>query len=384
MATDSKGVPLKYYESPNSLKDIGGEVYSGLMAIGILASLSLLFTSGLLAFITWRMINWKSHYTSAVSRNQFILLIYQLLLADFLQSLGFLISLHWVAERQIVGPSGTCFAQGWLIQIGDVASGFFVLTIALHTTYHVILSKTLSYRTFLFCVIGIWGFALCLTALVPIIAGRWVFQTAGNWCWISAEHEGLRLFLHYIWIFIAQFGSIAIYSAGFYYLYRANHPDAVFTRGATAEALRRARMAMLAYALVYTVLSLPLAAGRMAAMSHNAPSDAYYLFSGALFTSSGWIDSLLYTFTRRTLLFDELNLHDRPRNTNLGGSNLRGNDSGFPRHSSTDSILADTGFRASGGIKLDKTVKVEMGDLESQSTDRDPKGYYAMAEANKQ
>ncbi|XXG98976.1 hypothetical protein Hte_005309 [Hypoxylon texense] len=384
MTTNSDGVPSYYYEAPNSLLSMDSSIYNGLLAIGCLATVSLIFTTSLLSFITWRMIDWKSHYVSAVGRNQSVVLIYQLILADFLQSLGFLISFHWVAERQIIGPNATCFTQGWLIQMGDVASAFFVLSIAIHTTYQVVMSRSLSYKTFTCCILGIWGLAVLLTSLAPIVGGRYVFQRAGVWCWISSGNEGLRLSLHYIWIFIVEFGSIIVYAVGFYYLFRFRHSDSIQIPGSSIEALRKARTAMLAYALVYTVLSLPLAAGRMASMSNNELSDEYYLFAGALFTSSGWVDTILYTLTRRALLSDELNVYGRQPRPNTTNATTYGNDAGFQRQSSTDSILAKNGFGSIGGIKMERTVKVELDDLESSGTSqRGVQEYYATAEAFK-
>ncbi|KAI1373692.1 G protein-coupled glucose receptor regulating Gpa2-domain-containing protein [Hypoxylon crocopeplum] len=385
MATNSDGIPSSYYEEPNSLISMSKGTYNGLLAIGTLATLSLLFTSALLSFITWRMITWKSHYTSAVGRNQSVVLIYQLILADFIQSLGFLISFHWVAERQIIGPNGTCFAQGWLIQLGDVASAFFVLAIAIHTTYQVILSKSLSYKGFICCILGIWGLSVLLTSLAPIIGGRYVFMRAGVWCWISSDKEGFRLSLHYIWIFIVEFGSILVYATGFYYLFRAKRSDAIMIPGRSIEGLRKARTAMLAYAIIYTILSLPLAAGRMASMSNNELSNEYYLFAGALFTCSGWVDTILYTITRRALLFDELNVYGRRTGANMGNGNMHGKDAGFQRQSSTDSILASNGFGPIGGIKMERTVKVELADIESTggTSERGAREYYATAEAFK-
>ncbi|KAI6087786.1 G protein-coupled glucose receptor regulating Gpa2-domain-containing protein [Hypoxylon rubiginosum] len=381
MAMNSDGVPSKYYEEPNSLLSMNSGTYNGLLAIGCLATVSLIFTASLLSFITWRMIDWQSHYSSAVNRNQSVVLIFQLILADFLQSLGFLISFHWAAERQIIGPNAACFTQGWLVQLGDVASAFFVLSIAIHTTYQVIMSRSLSHRNFILCILCTWGFALLLTSLAPIIGGRYVFERAGTWCWISAENEGLRLSLHYIWIFIVEFGSIIVYAIGFYYLFRHKHSD-ILIPGRSVEGLRKARTAMLAYAIVYTLLSLPLAAGRMASMSNNELSNEYYVFAGALFTCSGWIDTILYTFTRRALLFDELNVYGRQPRPNTVTASKFGKDSSFQRQSSTDSILASNGFGSIGGIKLERTVKVELDDLESSGgSQRGVQEYYATAEA---
>ncbi|OTA99689.1 hypothetical protein M426DRAFT_324942 [Hypoxylon sp. CI-4A] len=384
MTTNDDGIPSIYFEAPNSLLSMDKSTYNGLLAIGTLATISLIFTSSLLSFVTWRMITWKSHYTSAVGRNQSVVLIYQLILADFIQSLGFLISFHWVAKREIIGPYGTCFAQGWLIQLGDVASAFFVLAIAIHTTYQVLLSRSLSYKGFIYCVLGVWGLAVVLTSLAPIVGGRYVFQRAGVWCWISVDQEGLRLSLHYIWIFIVEFGSIIVYATGFYYLFRAKRSDGVLIPGRSVEGIRRARTAMLAYAIVYTVLSLPLAAGRMASMSNNQLSDEYYLFAGALFTCSGWVDTVLYTITRRALLFDELNVYGPRGRQNGANGNSNGNDAGFQRQSSTDTILANNGFGDLGGIKMERTVKVELDDMESNSgRSGNVREYYATAEAFK-
>ncbi|KAI1634720.1 G protein-coupled glucose receptor regulating Gpa2-domain-containing protein [Biscogniauxia mediterranea] len=365
MATDDNGIPLSYYEAPNSLLEIDDDAHSGLLAIGALAAISVLFTTALLGFITWRMISWRAHYTRSVGRNQCIVLIYQLILADFIQSLGFLISFHWASEGKIVGPNGACFAQGWMIQAGDVASAFFVLAIAVHTTYQVMYSRNPSYNFFLAMVIGVWAVALLLTCLAPIIGGRYVFMRAGVWCWISVDHEDLRLLLHYLWIFIVQFGAILVYASGFYYLFRAKRPGAIMIQGASVEALNKAARAMLAYAIVYTILTLPLAAGRMASMSGHELSNTYYFFAGCLFTSCGFIDTLLYAFTRRTLLFNELDFvgtHEPDRN------DKRDTHVGYPRNNSTDDMLAETGFGNFGGIKMERTVKVELDDLGSEGS----------------
>lgn len=61
MATsNSDGVPPMYFEEPFSLHDMDDRVHKGLLAIGILATMSVVFTSALLSFITWRMISVSS------------------------------------------------------------------------------------------------------------------------------------------------------------------------------------------------------------------------------------------------------------------------------------------------------------------------------------
>ncbi|KAK8121121.1 hypothetical protein PG999_005241, partial [Apiospora kogelbergensis] len=352
-----------YEASPeDSLLNIDDSTFNGLLAIGCLATISFLFTSCLLGFITWRMLSWQRFYASSIGHNQSIVLIYQLILADCLQSLGFLISFYWASERQIIGPSDACFVQGWLIQLGDVASAFFVLAIAVHTVYQVVFAKSLSHRGFLAAVSAVWGLALLLTSLAPIVGGRYIFERAGVWCWIKSDHEELRLLLHYLWIFIIEFGSIAVYTVGFWYLWKARKPGGRLRSSESIESLNKASRAMLAYALAYTVLTLPLAAGRMASMSNRQPPNSYFFFAGSLFTSSGWVDTVLYAITRRSLLFKEMQ-GPRPARQSRSGQ-IRSQRAGFTRQDSTEDILGEV---ASGfsGIKLETTVKV---DIESPTS----------------
>ncbi|KAK8069451.1 hypothetical protein PG994_006067 [Apiospora phragmitis] len=346
----------------DSLLHMDDATFNGLLAIGCLAALSFLFTSGLLGFMSWRMVSWKRFYTSSIGHNQSIVLIYQLLLADSLQSLGFLISFYWASEREIIGPA-----------IGDVSSAFFVLAIAIHTVYQVAFSKRVSHRAFLVAISSVWGLALLLTSLAPIIGGRYIFERAGVWCWIKSDHEDLRLLLHYLWIFIIEFGSIAVYTVGFWFLYQAKKPGSTFRSDASLESLNKASRAMLAYALAYTVMTLPLAAGRMASMSHRTPPDSYFFIAGSLFTSSGWVDTVLYAITRRSLLFKEM---PGPRAARHSLSDqLRSHRAGFTRQNSTDDILGGDvgGF---SGIKLETTVKV---DVESPTSSVAPSHNYEVS-----
>ena len=62
------------------------------------------------------------------------------------------------------------------------------------------------------------------------------------------------------------------------------------------------------YPCVYIVLTLPLSIGRMWSMAHPGHHlyDPYAIAAAALLTSCGWIDSLLYTLTRKALLRDTM------------------------------------------------------------------------------
>lgn len=62
---------------------------------------------------------------------------------------------------------------------------------------------------------------------------------------------------------------------------------------------------MIIYPIIYVLCTLPLAAGRMAAMTGHLIPYWYYCIAGAAITSCGWLDVLFYAFTRRVLVFSD-------------------------------------------------------------------------------
>lgn len=166
---------------PYSIDPLPADLQRGLWPIGICALLSVASSLGLLSWITYRLVAWRKHYRSYVGYNQYVLLIYNLLLADLLQSLSFLISFHWIHDGSMLAPSTACFTQAWLVQIGDVSSGMFVLAIALHTFFSVVKGRQFPFRSFLVGVVSIWVISLLLTIIGPAMHGQNYFTAAGAW-----------------------------------------------------------------------------------------------------------------------------------------------------------------------------------------------------------
>jgi hypothetical protein len=186
----------------------------GLIAVSIMAFLSFLATGGLLSFITYRLVFWRGNYQRYIGYNQYIILIYNLVLADFQQSLAFLICLKWIISDKIKSGTAACFLQGLWLQIGDPGSGMFVLAIAFHTFLLVVWGKKLSHKVFVCFVVGVWSF-IAVIVIVPLgLYGADVFIPSGAWCWINEEYETVRLWTHYIWIFLAECVSV-FYPLGF-------------------------------------------------------------------------------------------------------------------------------------------------------------------------
>lgn len=158
--------------TPRVIDPLPDEHRRGLIGVGAAALLSTVTTVLLLLFITWRLVFWRRYYNSYIGYNQYIILIYNLLLADLQEAVGFLISLHWVQTDTITSHSPACFAQGWLLQIGDPSSGLWVLAIAVHTFVTVFWGRKIKHTTFVWCILGLWVFCLGIV-LVPLA----VFQS---------------------------------------------------------------------------------------------------------------------------------------------------------------------------------------------------------------
>jgi hypothetical protein len=101
----------------------------------------------------------------------------------------------------------------------------------------------------------------------------------------------------------SEFGNVLIYAL-IYTILSFRIRSGYYT---TEEAKRVRSIAnlMVVYPLVYVVCTIPLASARMASMSGNPPSLARLCLSGAMITSNGWLDVLLYTCTRRIMIFSD-------------------------------------------------------------------------------
>ncbi|GAM36169.1 hypothetical protein TCE0_018f05050 [Talaromyces pinophilus] len=317
-ATESRLLPRQDAET----EPLSRATKAGFIAMGICGLLSFVAALGLLLFLTYRFIFWKRYYKQPLAHNQYVVLIYNLLLADIQQATAFLLCLHWVSKNQVYYPSAACELQGWWIQIADPGSGVFVLAIAMHTGAVVLRGRQLPYSVFLYGVISLWVFIIIL-GIIPVSLYKsetFVISEAG-WCWLSPEHEAERLWGHYFWIFLAEFGTIILYGIMFFYLRRRMFQAAILQQShqKNLKRLNRVVIYMVIYPFTYILLSLPLAAGRMSSARHVVPSRAYFAVAGSLMALSGLFDTAVYTLTRRQLLVvTEVSASDGPYNAYSG------------------------------------------------------------------
>lgn len=165
-------------------QELLGNDKAGFLAMGVLSLISWVSSIALLSFLTFRFIFWQRYYKRPLAENQYVVLIYNLLLIDVQQATAFLICLHWASEGYVYHPSAACVLQGWWIQIGDPGSGLFVLAIAFHTAGVVLRGRQLEFRHFVMCVCALWAFIILL-GLIPVgmfTKDTFVISEAG---WVS-------------------------------------------------------------------------------------------------------------------------------------------------------------------------------------------------------
>jgi hypothetical protein len=188
------------YDAALSIDPLPRNLRVGLIVIATMALLSLTATSVAGVFIIYRISNGKRYQKTPLRYNQSLILILNLLIADFQQAVSFILSLHWLYKNAILAPTNVCSAQGWFVQIGDVSSGIFSLCIALQTFSVIVLQKQFPYKNFVITIIAVWTFCLVLSVISPLThIGEDVFVSTGAWCWIAERYGDEVCFLPGPW-----------------------------------------------------------------------------------------------------------------------------------------------------------------------------------------
>lgn len=153
----------------------------GLKPVSIFGFLSFFSSSTLFFYLTYKLIKWRVRGQAVKGYNQFLLLIYNLVIADIQQSLAFLLTVRWLADDKINVQTSTCWAQGWFVSTGDLASGAWIFAIALHTFFAIVREQKLPYPLFLAAIVGLWLFIYTL-AIAGVASHRENFYVrAGAW-----------------------------------------------------------------------------------------------------------------------------------------------------------------------------------------------------------
>lgn len=192
------------------------------------------------------------------------------------------------------------------------------------------------------------------------------------------------------WILVAEFSTVLIYCLIFLIL-RRRVAESFYTSSATAVRAKEAARLIIAYPFVYVICTLPLASARLTSMTGGSVSFIELCVAGAMITSNGWLDVLLYSITRRALLFgpeiqnENANALETFRfrpdqtygttttieaNMTRTGSRKRAHPGGLEdyRHGSTEELF---GLQ---GVKTETVVHISSDPLELQVMGRDTGG----------
>ncbi|KAK1566336.1 uncharacterized protein LY79DRAFT_594994 [Colletotrichum navitas] len=332
----------------NTLSPLPPDMRHGLEAVVAFSGLSFVTSSTLLVYLIGRLALWLSRtcpkrlqsstqtddvvrlpqelstryhaHTSEKQRrvpSQFLVLLLNVLLADTIQACAFLLSIIWLVEDGIAGNSPRCRVQGWLISTGNFASTAFVAAIAVHTYLTLVRGIRIPYKIFYGVVIFLWLFVLLASQRRR---RRGFYVRDGAWCWINTKYAILRVTLHYIWmVLLITMGTIS-YVAVFVHFHRKDKAVAVVEEAFVDAApgltgsphiLRRkdqetdvkTRVVFLMYPLVFLLCTAPLALGQV--MQHGGVKlpTAYLAWAGVMISSNGWLDVLVFSFTRGRILF---------------------------------------------------------------------------------
>ncbi|KAI1799880.1 G protein-coupled glucose receptor regulating Gpa2-domain-containing protein [Daldinia bambusicola] len=364
MAYSEEYVPLA--PASDTLSPLPTGHRNGLIAVAVCGMVSFVSTTTLVLFLTYKLVTWHlrtpkriydNHQTAAndlslglaqrnygMSKkaipevdneerrrrqkagrgppNQFLILVYNLFFADMHQATAFMLNIPWVQNNKITVGIPTCWAQGWFVSTGDLSASCFICAIAIHTYLTVVKGYKPPQWALYLAIIGLWVF-IYVMAIVGVAStnnGRGAggfYVRAAAWCWINVKYESLRLWLHYIWIFLSFLMTSILYMLIFLFLHRkkafsqplSHSRPSASTRSGTNNTISHTNPSghhptFLIYPIIYILCTAPLALGRVFTMSGRDVSIAYFCLSGAMIASNGWLDVLLFSTTRHSIIFN--------------------------------------------------------------------------------
>lgn len=231
---------LDIINHPNSgsLSPLRSSLHDGLVAVSIFALLSFALTCILFMYTSYKLIAWrlsrrskakfiarnlpdpqpatdftfedsafgpqgqssKAAHDQNIQRlkeaqnrppNQFLILVYNLLLADMHQAASFLLSVVWIQRNGIHVGTTACFVQGLFDSNGDLSSSLFITAIAIHTYLSVVKGYRPPQKGLYAVIVGIWIFVYALSAIPLLVTNNGnrvggYYVRAGAWVCCSS------------------------------------------------------------------------------------------------------------------------------------------------------------------------------------------------------
>ncbi|KAF0476174.1 G protein-coupled receptor [Gigaspora margarita] len=210
------------------------------------------------------------------------LLVLNLLFSNFLHCLGFMFNYNWV-RSDVIETGVICSIQGFLINFGDVTSGFWILVLCIY-----IFMITVRYecpRLVILSMLIIWPLNLIISLLgLAIQTPNSPFYDAHHhsWCWISYNYQNFRIGFNYFITLAITIVVIILLIISYRKLKTINS--------------QYVNKKLMWYPLTYIILVFPFTIHRFAAMiGHTLPFE-YVIVSTCFFLCDGLFNSIIYGF----------------------------------------------------------------------------------------
>ncbi|KAI3395069.1 hypothetical protein diail_1826 [Diaporthe ilicicola] len=179
------------------------------------------FSGSLISFIATSCVLVSYAYYRHEQRSFRHVLVFNLALAEFVNTLNNTISGIIYLRDHALYPSTACTVNGFIGQMSVQASDFSILVIALvtlltitRTTY---MPNASTWRKVVIC-LSVWVIPL-ITATIATAMGK-MGPVSGNWCWIVSSQTGLRYALTHGWRIAIIFFTAGIYIFVWWYMNR--------------------------------------------------------------------------------------------------------------------------------------------------------------------
>ena len=164
-----------------SLDPLPPVLQHGLPCVCMLGFFSFLSSALLFLYLSRNFVCWFYQGQTSVACNQFLLLLFQLVIADMHQGAAYLLNIAWITTNKIDATSINCHVQGWFVSTGDLASGCWIFAIALHTLFAVVKGRRVPTTLFWTCMAGLWVFIYGMAIIGLIFHPHGFYVRAGAW-----------------------------------------------------------------------------------------------------------------------------------------------------------------------------------------------------------
>jgi hypothetical protein len=173
-------------DASTSLYPLPPVLFHGLTAVTVLGFVSFVASCTLFLLLAIRMIRWRRKAPADQPMNQFVVLIFNLLFADIQQSTAFLLNIKWLLDNKLTVGTATCWAQGYFVSNGDVASGLWCTAIGIHTFASVLFNYRLKPAVFYTVIVLIWVFVYSCSTIAIALHPHDLYVRAGAWVRIGS------------------------------------------------------------------------------------------------------------------------------------------------------------------------------------------------------